>query len=193
MFGYNWLHGDLGNKFWVLILCSFSVFKMTSIFVTLIGLIYCNAGECVTLHDAVKSLLPEYFQESSLIDEESSRQAEDEQRDSSEDSSSNKISEDGGEILCEHIESCQKSDDAEIKLVRIQGIEPKLEIPFSWVANNLMNPDYFLHICVCLKIPRLNTVCRWKKKQKKKRRYFHMHELVQESLKCPRVDIFFID
>lgn len=117
-------------------------------------------GKCVTLHDAVKSLLPEYFQESSLIDEESSRQAEDEQRDSSEDASGNKFSEDRGEILCEHMESCQKSDDAEIKLVRIQGIEPKLEIPFSWVANNLMNPDYFLHICVCLKIPRLNTMCR---------------------------------
>lgn len=116
-------------------------------------------GKFVTLHDAVKSLLPEYFQESSLIDEESSRQSEDEQRDSSEDASGNKFPEDGGEILCEHIESCQKSDDAEIKLVRIQGIEPKLEIPFSWVANNLMNPDYFLHICVCLKIPRLNTMC----------------------------------
>ncbi|GAB2287475.1 autophagy protein 5 [Dionaea muscipula] len=36
----------------------------------------------------------------------------------------------------------------EIKLIRIQGIEPKLEIPFSWVVNHLMNPDYFLHICV---------------------------------------------
>ncbi|XP_024023807.1 autophagy protein 5 isoform X1 [Morus notabilis] len=120
-----------------------------------------EAGKYFTLHDAVKSLLPEYFQGSFLIDEESTRvQGEDEQRDSSEEASSNKIAEDGVEILCEHTKSCQKSDNAEIKLVRIQGIEPKLEIPFSWVANNLMNPDYFLHICVCLKIPRLNTTCR---------------------------------
>ncbi|KAG6517852.1 autophagy protein 5-like [Zingiber officinale] len=33
-------------------------------------------------------------------------------------------------------------------LVRIQGIEPDLDIPFAWVVNNLKNPDYFLHICV---------------------------------------------
>ncbi|WZZ22185.1 hypothetical protein YC2023_123572 [Brassica napus] len=36
----------------------------------------------------------------------------------------------------------------EIKLVRIQGIELKLEIPFSWVVNNLMNPEFYLHISV---------------------------------------------
>lgn len=41
---------------------------------------------------------------------------------------------------------------AEIKFVRIQGIEPRLEIPFSWVANNLMFPEYFLHICICLRV-----------------------------------------
>ncbi|CAH1429661.1 unnamed protein product [Lactuca virosa] len=42
----------------------------------------------------------------------------------------------------------EEGKDGVIKLVRIQGIEPKMEIPFSWVVNNLMNPDYFLHICV---------------------------------------------
>ncbi|KAH0907202.1 hypothetical protein HID58_039029 [Brassica napus] len=36
----------------------------------------------------------------------------------------------------------------EIKLVRIQGIELKLDIPFSWVVNNLMNPEFYLHISV---------------------------------------------
>lgn len=41
-----------------------------------------------------------------------------------------------------------------IKLLRIQGIEPKMEIPFSWVVNNLMNPDYFLHICLYIKVPK---------------------------------------
>jgi len=42
-----------------------------------------------------------------------------------------------------------------VKLVRIQGIQPKLEIPFSWVVNNLVNPEHFLHVCVCLKLPQV--------------------------------------
>ncbi|KAL5574158.1 hypothetical protein UlMin_023755 [Ulmus minor] len=106
-------------------------------------------GKGFTLHDAVRTLLPEYFPGNSWIDEESLRvQGEDEQRDSSEDASTNKMANEEGEILCE---------DAEIKLLRIQGIEPKLEIPFTWVANNLMNPEHFLHICVCVKVPKANT------------------------------------
>lgn len=86
-----------------------------------------------------------------MVDEDSSREkGEEEKRDSSEDASMAKVTD---EILCENTKS-HESDDAEIKLIRIQGIEPKLEIPFSWVANNLMNPDYFVHICVCLKVRR---------------------------------------
>ena len=42
----------------------------------------------------------------------------------------------------------EESKDGVIKVVRIQEIELKMEIPFSWVVNNLMNLDYFLHICV---------------------------------------------
>ncbi|PKA60639.1 Autophagy protein 5 [Apostasia shenzhenica] len=37
---------------------------------------------------------------------------------------------------------------SKIKLIRIQGIEVDLDIPFLWVVNNLRNPEYFLHICV---------------------------------------------
>lgn len=48
-------------------------------------------------------------------------------------------------------------NDAEIKYIRIQGIEPKWEIPFSWVVKNLMNPEYFLHVCVCIKAPTVNA------------------------------------
>lgn len=36
-------------------------------------------------------------------------------------------------------------------LIRIQGIEPDVDIPFFWVVNNLKNPEYFLHICVFIK------------------------------------------
>lgn len=42
-------------------------------------------------------------------------------------------------------------DGAEIKLVRIQGIEPRLDIPFGWVVKNLMNPEQYLHICIYVK------------------------------------------
>ncbi|XP_037450568.1 autophagy protein 5-like [Triticum dicoccoides] len=37
---------------------------------------------------------------------------------------------------------------ARVKLVRIQGMELGLDMPFLWVANNLRNPECFLHVCV---------------------------------------------
>ncbi|KAF5957947.1 hypothetical protein HYC85_005172 [Camellia sinensis] len=80
-------------------------------------------GKCFTLLDALKTLLPEFFAEKSSINEEISR-----------------------------AESCILSDNVEIKLLRIQGIEPKLEIPFAWLVNNLMNPERFLHICVYVRV-----------------------------------------
>ena len=65
-------------------------------------------------------------------------------------------SEDASESKAEEVVNVC-NDVAEIKLVRIQGIEPKLEIPFSWVVNNLMNPDYFLYISLYVKVANLNT------------------------------------
>lgn len=59
--------------------------------------------------------------------------------------------------MSEHVETCCPPNDVEVKLVRIQGIEPKLEIPFSWVVNNLRNPEYFLHLCVFLKVPQVEV------------------------------------
>nr|AGW81781.1 autophagy-related protein 5a [Triticum aestivum] len=35
-----------------------------------------------------------------------------------------------------------------LKLVRVQGIELDMDIPFLWVANNLKNPECYLHVCV---------------------------------------------
>ncbi|XP_017975503.1 PREDICTED: autophagy protein 5 isoform X1 [Theobroma cacao] len=111
-------------------------------------------GKCFTLHDAMKSLLPEFFSDESLSDSKLARvDFEDAQKIPSEDVSSNKVVEDQGQNAYEHREACCISSSAEIKLIRIQGIEPKLEIPFSWLVNNLLNPDHFLHICVCVKVP----------------------------------------
>lgn len=105
---------------------------------------YCTAGKYFSLKDAVKSLLPDFFPESSFT--------------SKTDANSNQSAEEGGEKSCDPVSPCLPLENAEIKLVRIQGIKPKLEIPFSWVVNNLMNPEHFLHICVCLKVSEARTV-----------------------------------
>ncbi|KAJ4828792.1 hypothetical protein Tsubulata_010804, partial [Turnera subulata] len=111
-------------------------------------------GKCFTLHDALKSLLPEYFGDKSLSNVESCRvEGEDEPTVSSEDLGSDNRAEEGSEASSKPEEpSCRTRTDAEIQLVRVQGIEPKLEIPFSWVVNNLKNPEHYLHVCLCIKV-----------------------------------------
>lgn len=104
--------------------------------------------------DAVKMLLPEFFADKPLTSEGIPKaEVEAGQKLNSEEVSSTKGTEEIAETLGEHVESCSTSETAEIKLLRIQGIEPKLEIPFTWVVNNLMNPEHFLHICVYVKVP----------------------------------------
>ncbi|KAJ4706828.1 Autophagy protein 5 [Melia azedarach] len=116
--------------------------------------IHVEKGKFFTLHDAVKMLLPSFFSDNPLISDESPKvDRVDKTEMSSDDTSNNK----GRENLSEHVKSSSTTRNAEIKLVRIQGIEPKLEIPFSWVVNNLMNPDHFLHIYICVKVPEANT------------------------------------
>lgn len=110
-----------------------------------------SSGKCFTLRDALTFLLPGFFAQKLLTDDETSRKHEDEFE---------RIQnlEEVEEASCDREEaSFGPSDKAELKLVRIQGIEPKLEIPFSWVVNNLMNPEHFLHICVYIRVPQPNT------------------------------------
>ncbi|KAG8057904.1 hypothetical protein GUJ93_ZPchr0002g23342 [Zizania palustris] len=88
----------------------------------------------ITLEHALRTLLPELF------------------------SSKTSGSPDDSDITprsCQQVESAsasrQEADMAkscEVKLVRVQGIELDLDIPFLWVANNLKNPECYLHICV---------------------------------------------
>jgi len=96
-----------------------------------------RAGKYFSLNDAVKRILPEYFLENSFVIEG--------------DTNINQSGEEG-ERSSDPGSSCNAAEIAEIKFVRIQGIEPILDIPFSWVVNNLINPEYFLHMCVCLKV-----------------------------------------
>ncbi|KAL5721478.1 autophagy protein 5 [Ranunculus cassubicifolius] len=102
-----------------------------------------DEGKIFTLSDAIKTLLPEFFEDEPSIDEEISRIELEEKVDEQESANLNTVDE-GKEV--------GSLTKAEIKLVRIQGIEPKLDIPFSWVIKNLANPEYFLHICVCVRV-----------------------------------------
>ncbi|KAF8398827.1 hypothetical protein HHK36_014689 [Tetracentron sinense] len=111
-------------------------------------------GIFFSLRDAVKTLLPEFFADEPLIDEQISRIEHEDEGGVPSDNASSTRSGEVGETLDEphELSCCPSSNNAEIKLVRIQGIEPKLEIPFAWVVNNLMNPEHFLHICVYVKV-----------------------------------------
>ncbi|RDX77576.1 Autophagy protein 5 [Mucuna pruriens] len=105
--------------------------------------IHSEDGKYFSLNDAVKRILPEFFPENSFASEGDANinQSAEEAEGSSDPGS-----------------SCNTLEIAEIKFIRIQGIEPVLDIPFSWVVNNLMNPEYFLHMCVCLKVSKANAV-----------------------------------
>eukprot|EP00256_Glycine_max_P057236 XP_014624980.1 autophagy protein 5 isoform X2 [Glycine max] len=105
--------------------------------------IYKEDGKYFSLNDAVKRILPEFFLENSFVTDG--------------DANINQSGEEG-ESSSDPGSCCNTLEIAEIKLVRIQGIEPILDIPFSWVVNNLMNPEYFLHMCVCLKVSKANAV-----------------------------------
>lgn len=113
-------------------------------------------GKCFSLGDAIKILLPEIFGDRpSASDDISKAEVEDYSKLNPEEASNVE----GTTVISESkdVESCNLTKPAEIKLLRIQGIEPKLEIPFTWLANNLMNPDHFLHICVYVKVPEQST------------------------------------
>ncbi|KAF9625301.1 hypothetical protein IFM89_020887 [Coptis chinensis] len=103
-----------------------------------------DEGKIFTLSDAIKTLLPECFEDEPSIDEEMSRIELEDGAKSPESTLSNKDPENLG--------SARGTEPSEIKLIRIQGIEPKWDIPFSWVVSNLMNPEYYLHICVCIRV-----------------------------------------
>ncbi|KAK6154093.1 hypothetical protein DH2020_013732 [Rehmannia glutinosa] len=107
-----------------------------------------NEGKCFTLYDAIKTLLPELFKDEPSVDSNTCEAEVKGGQNSNEGSS--KSTEERGEAQTER--AGLPSDSAEIKLIRIQGIEPQLEIPFGWVVNNLMNPEYYLHICIYVKV-----------------------------------------
>ncbi|XP_042037399.1 autophagy protein 5-like isoform X1 [Salvia splendens] len=104
-------------------------------------------GKAFSLNDAIKALLPMLFTEEASVDVDS--QAPESESGEVSDGGSSRGSQKNEESLSAHTGIFK--DGAEIKLVRIQGIEPRLDIPFGWVAKNLMNPEQYLHICIYVK------------------------------------------
>ncbi|GMH07831.1 hypothetical protein Nepgr_009671 [Nepenthes gracilis] len=109
-------------------------------------------GKYLSLGDAMKTLMPEYFGNKSLDCEEGVDQEVEEIAYPEDARGKNNAEEEVASTAAgEHPALGCQARNNEVKLVRVHGIEPKLEIPFSWVVNNLLNPDYFLHLCVCVK------------------------------------------
>ncbi|KAG8076540.1 hypothetical protein GUJ93_ZPchr0006g42988 [Zizania palustris] len=101
----------------------------------------------ITLEHALKTLLPEFFSSKTSVTPDDSQRAQ---------------TPDSAPDDCDITPtSCQKAESGsarrreaevamsgKVKLVRVQGIGLDLDIPFLWVANNLKNPECYLHICV---------------------------------------------
>lgn len=115
-----------------------------------------TAGKYFTLHDAVKTLLPDFFMDDAQI---SSLDLEDVTRGNEVGSGCAGMENPSFEMTEGIEESSEKqkvvlshSRKATIKVIRIQGIEPRWDVPFSWIVNNLMNPEHYLHICIFVEV-----------------------------------------
>ncbi|KAG2648065.1 autophagy protein 5-like isoform X2 [Panicum virgatum] len=96
----------------------------------------------ITMEHALQTLLPEFFSSDTQTAEELESAAGD--SDIMNPSRSSQEAEPASASLRE----ADITKKAKVKLVRVQGIELDMDIPFLWVANNLKNPEYYLHICV---------------------------------------------
>lgn len=82
----------------------------------------------ITLEHALQTLLPEFYSSDAQNPEELDPAA--------------------GNSDTRTSQEADTTKKSKVKLVRVQGIELDMDIPFLWVANNLKNPEYYLHVCV---------------------------------------------
>ncbi|CAN6236897.1 unnamed protein product [Urochloa humidicola] len=93
----------------------------------------------ITLEHALQTLLSEFFRSEPQHAEELGSAAGD---------SDTTRSSQEAEPAPASLREADIAKKAKVKLARVQGIELGMDIPFLWVANNLKNPEYYLHICV---------------------------------------------
>ncbi|KAL6848366.1 hypothetical protein ACP4OV_021660 [Aristida adscensionis] len=103
----------------------------------------------ITLEHALKTLLPEFFSSKPAVrvDDSQPVEAPDSAPDDSDAANSTSSSQEV-EPASTNLQETDVAKKTKVKLVRVQGIELDMNIPFLWVANNLKNPEYYLHICV---------------------------------------------
>ncbi|KAJ1277556.1 hypothetical protein BS78_04G013200 [Paspalum vaginatum] len=108
-----------------------------------------EGGSYITLEHALQTLLPEFFSPKPMGRTKNSGHVEalDSAPDDSDTTNSSKSSQEA-EPAPASLREADGAKRAKVKLVRVQGIELDMDIPFLWVANNLKHPEYYLHVCV---------------------------------------------
>uniref|UniRef100_A0A0A9CER4 Autophagy protein 5 n=1 Tax=Arundo donax TaxID=35708 RepID=A0A0A9CER4_ARUDO len=103
----------------------------------------------ITLEHALHTLLPGFFSSKppGRADDSQHVEALDLAPDDSDTTNSSRSSQEVEPALAS-LREANVAKKTKVKLVRVQGIELDMDIPFLWVANNLKNPEYYLHICV---------------------------------------------
>lgn len=103
----------------------------------------------ITLEHALQTLLPEFFSSKPPGSADGSQHAGamDAAADSSDATNSSSRSQEAEQALASPAEA-GSAKRAKVKLVRVQGVELDMDIPFLWVADHLKNPEYYVHICV---------------------------------------------
>ncbi|KAK9735190.1 hypothetical protein RND81_04G189400 [Saponaria officinalis] len=109
-----------------------------------------DEGTYMTLGDAMKTLLPEYFTERPEHNEKPKPTEDEIIEEPSVEPADTESSGESTTTVTDRPEPIQISTNLKLGLIRIHRCEPPLNVPISWVVNNLMFPDHFLHICVYL-------------------------------------------
>ena len=100
---------------------------------------------CITLEHALETLLPEFFSSKPTGRAADTELAETPDSPPDDPDSTPTAPRDGDPAHADAAKNATK-----VKLVRVQGIDLSMEmdIPFLWVANNLKNPECYLHVCI---------------------------------------------
>ena len=104
----------------------------------------------ITLEHALETLLPEFFSSKPAATTADSEPAETPESPPDDSDITPGTPRDRDPAPPSQREAGVAKNTAKVKLVRVQGVDLDIEmdIPFLWVANNLKNPECYLHICV---------------------------------------------
>uniref|UniRef100_A0ACD5TBJ6 Uncharacterized protein n=1 Tax=Avena sativa TaxID=4498 RepID=A0ACD5TBJ6_AVESA len=103
----------------------------------------------ITLERALETLLPEFFSSKPAARAADTNPAETPDSALDDPGTSPRASRDRDPAPASRLQT-DLAKNARVKLVRVQGIdlENNMDVPFLWVANNLKNPECYLHVCV---------------------------------------------